>query len=43
LTDAQRSAVEFNGFGLWLDLYRAAAAISIDGSSVQEAGESPQP
>ncbi|MFM8279489.1 MAG: peptidylprolyl isomerase [Candidatus Limnocylindrus sp.] len=43
LTDAQRSAVEFNGFGLWLDLYRAAAAITIDGSSVQDAGESPQP
>jgi len=39
----EKSAVRGNGFQVWLDEYRKAAAISIDGQSVQKAGESPKP
>jgi parvulin-like peptidyl-prolyl isomerase len=39
----EKSAVRGNGFQVWLDEYRKAAAISIDGQSVQSAGESPKP
>ena len=42
-TDQQRSTVEASGFLIWLDGYRTAAEISIDGAVVQEAGESPAP
>ena len=42
-TPAQRSAVAGNGFSVWLDEYRTAAKISIDGNVVQEGGASPTP
>lgn len=42
-TDQQRTTVEASGFLIWLDGYRTAAEISIDGAVVQEAGESPAP
>mgnify|MGYP003342745181 CR=1 FL=1 len=42
-TAAQRSAVAGNGFSVWLDEYRTAAKISIDGNVVQEGGASPTP
>ena len=42
-TDQQRRTVEASGFLIWLDGYRTAAEISIDGAVVQEAGESPAP
>jgi len=42
-TDEQRSTVEASGFAIWLDGYRTAAEIVIDGAVVQEAGESPAP
>ena len=42
-TEDQRSAVEASGFAIWLDGYRTAAKITIDGAVVQEAGESPAP
>ena len=43
LTPEQRTAITGNGFGVWLDRYRAAARVAIDGAVVQEAGESPTP
>lgn len=42
-TEEQRRTVESSGFAIWLDGYRTAAKISIDGAVVQEAGESPAP
>jgi parvulin-like peptidyl-prolyl isomerase len=42
-TDVQRRTVEASGFNIWLDGYRSAAEIVIDGAVVQEAGESPAP
>jgi parvulin-like peptidyl-prolyl isomerase len=42
-TELQKSTVEASGFLIWLDGYRTAAEISIDGAVVQEAGESPAP
>jgi parvulin-like peptidyl-prolyl isomerase len=42
-TEQQRSTVTASGFLIWLDGYRNAAEISIDGAVVQEAGESPAP
>jgi len=43
LDDAQKSAIKQGGFDVWLTLYSRAAAISIEGKQVQEAGESPAP
>lgn len=42
-TDVQRRTVEASGFSIWLDGFRSAAEIVIDGAVVQEAGESPAP
>jgi hypothetical protein len=42
-TEEQRRTVESSGFSIWLDGYRTAAKITIDGAVVQEAGESPAP
>jgi len=43
LTADQVSLITSNGFSTWLDLYRTAARVAIDGSVVQEAGASPTP
>ena len=43
LTADQITGIESSGFSIWLDLYRSAARIAIDGSVVQEAGASPTP
>lgn len=43
LDAAQKSAITQGGFDVWLTLYSRAAAISIEGKQVQEAGESPAP
>ena len=42
-TDVQRTSVEASGFLIWLDGYRSAAKIAIEGNVVQEATESPAP
>jgi parvulin-like peptidyl-prolyl isomerase len=42
-TEAQRTSVNASGFLIWLDGYRAAAKISIEGNVVQEATETPAP
>jgi parvulin-like peptidyl-prolyl isomerase len=42
-TEAQRTTVNASGFLIWLDGYRAAAKISIEGNVVQEATETPAP
>ena len=43
LTEAQLAGIKASGFTIWLDLYRSAARIAIDGAVVQEAGASPTP
>lgn len=43
LTEAQLAGIKAGGFAIWLDLYRSAARIAIDGAVVQEAGASPTP
>ena len=43
LTANQITGIEASGFSIWLDLYRSAARVAIDGSVVQEAGASPTP
>ena len=43
LTADQITGIEASGFSIWLDLYRSAARVAIDGSVVQEAGASPTP
>jgi multidrug efflux pump len=43
LTAVQVSQVKGSGFSVWLDLYRSAARVAIDGAVVQEAGASPTP
>ena len=42
-TDVQRTSVEASGFLIWLDGFRSAAKIAIEGNVVQEATESPAP
>lgn len=42
-TEAQRTSVNVSGFLIWLDGYRGAAKISIEGNVVQEATETPAP
>ncbi len=43
LTDDQIAGIKGSGFSIWLDLYRSAARVAIDGAVVQEAGASPTP
>ncbi|MEI6849040.1 MAG: peptidylprolyl isomerase [bacterium] len=43
LAEDQVKLITANGFSTWLDLYRTAARVAIDGSVVQEAGASPTP
>jgi parvulin-like peptidyl-prolyl isomerase len=43
LTAKQTTDIRASGFSIWLDLYRSAARVAIDGSVVQEAGASPTP
>jgi peptidyl-prolyl cis-trans isomerase C len=43
LTADQIAGIKGGGFSIWLDLYRSAARVVIDGSVVQEAGASPTP
>lgn len=43
LTADQITGIKASGFSIWLDLYRSAARVAIDGSVVQEAGASPTP
>jgi parvulin-like peptidyl-prolyl isomerase len=43
LTETQISKIKAGGFSIWLDLYRTAARVAIDGAVVQEAGASPTP
>ena len=43
LTETQISNIKAGGFSIWLDLYRTAARVAIDGAVVQEAGASPIP
>jgi parvulin-like peptidyl-prolyl isomerase len=43
LTADQIKGIKASGFSIWLDLYRSAARVAIDGSVVQEAGASPTP
>jgi parvulin-like peptidyl-prolyl isomerase len=42
-TDVQRTSVEASGFLIWLDGFRSAAKIAIEGNVVQEATETPAP
>lgn len=42
-TDAQRTSVSVSGFLIWLDGFRSAAKISIEGNVVQEATEASAP
>ena len=42
-TEPQRTSVNVSGFLIWLDGYRGAAQISIEGNVVQEATETPAP
>jgi parvulin-like peptidyl-prolyl isomerase len=43
LTADQIAGIKGSGFSIWLDLYRSAARVAIDGAVVQEAGASPTP
>jgi parvulin-like peptidyl-prolyl isomerase len=43
LTEEQKATIKTSGFLIWLDAYRQAAEIAIEGSVVQEAGGSPAP
>jgi parvulin-like peptidyl-prolyl isomerase len=43
LTAEQVKGIKGSGFSIWLDLYRSAARVAIDGAVVQEAGASPTP
>ena len=43
LTADQSTGIKASGFSIWLDLYRSAARVVIDGAVVQEAGASPTP
>ena len=43
LTADQIDGITASGFSIWLDLYRSAARVAIDGAVVQEAGASPTP
>lgn len=43
LTADQIKGITASGFSIWLDLYRSAARVAIDGAVVQEAGASPNP
>jgi parvulin-like peptidyl-prolyl isomerase len=43
LTADQIEGIKGSGFSIWLDLYRSAARVVIDGAVVQEAGASPTP
>ena len=43
LTADQIKGIKGSGFAIWLDMYRSAARIAIDGAVVQEAGASPTP
>lgn len=43
LTADQITGIKGSGFSIWLDLYRSAARVAIDGAVVQEAGASPTP
>jgi len=43
LTADQIAAIKGSGFSIWLELYRSAARVAIDGAVVQEAGASPTP
>lgn len=43
LTADQITGIKASGFSIWLDLYRSAARVAIDGAVVQEAGASPIP
>jgi parvulin-like peptidyl-prolyl isomerase len=43
LTADQIAGIKGSGFSIWLDLYRSAARVAIDGAVVQEAGASPIP
>jgi parvulin-like peptidyl-prolyl isomerase len=43
LTDDQIEGIKGSGFSIWLDRYRSAARVAIDGAVVQEAGASPIP
>ena len=43
LTADQVKGITASGFSIWLDLYRSAARVAIDGAVVQEAGASPNP
>jgi parvulin-like peptidyl-prolyl isomerase len=43
LTATQITGIKAGGFSIWLDLYRTAARVAVDGAVVQEAGASPIP
>jgi parvulin-like peptidyl-prolyl isomerase len=43
LTADQITGIKGSGFSIWLELYRSAARVAIDGAVVQEAGASPTP
>jgi parvulin-like peptidyl-prolyl isomerase len=43
LTPEQITGITASGFSIWLDRYRSAARVAIDGAVVQEAGASPTP
>ena len=43
LTADQIDGIKGSGFSIWLELYRSAARVAIDGAVVQEAGASPTP
>ena len=43
LTPDQITGIKASGFSIWLDLYRTAARVAIDGSVVQVGGASPTP
>jgi parvulin-like peptidyl-prolyl isomerase len=43
LTADQVKQITANGFSIWLDRYRTAARVAVDGNVVQEAGASPTP
>jgi len=43
LTADQITGITASGFSIWLDIYRSAARVAIDGAVVQEAGASPTP
>jgi parvulin-like peptidyl-prolyl isomerase len=43
LTADQITGIKGSGFSVWLEIYRSAARVAIDGAVVQEAGASPTP